>query len=58
MHNPQALQVTQVMTKITRRPLEIGRIRIRFFVRLTVEQTSTKPLAIAYAPLQIGYRRT
>jgi len=52
--NPQALQVTQVMTKIPRRPLEIGRIRIQFFVKRTVEQTPTQPLANAYAPLQVS----
>jgi len=52
--NPQALQVTQVMTKIPRRPLEIGRIRIRFFVKRTVEHTPTQPLANAYAPLQVS----
>ena len=52
--NPQALQVTQVMTRIPRRPVEIGRIRIRFFVKRTVEQTPTQPLANAYAPLQVS----
>src|SRR5271170_6357129 len=31
--NPQALQVTQVMTKISRRAVEVGRIRIQFFVK-------------------------
>jgi hypothetical protein len=50
--NPQALQVTQVMTKISRRAVEVGRIRIQFFVKRTVEQTPTQPLANAYAPLQ------
>jgi hypothetical protein len=52
--NPQALQVTQVMSKIPRRPLEIGRIRIQFFVKRTMEQTPTQPLANAYAPLQVS----
>lgn len=52
--NPQALQVTQVMTKLPRRPLEIGRIRIQFFVKRAVEQTPTQPLANAYAPLQVS----
>ena len=52
--NPQALQVTQVMTKISRRALEIGRIRVQFFVKRTVEQTPTQPLANAYAPLQVS----
>lgn len=52
--NPQALQVTQVMTKIPHRPLEVGRIRIQFFVKHTLEQTPTQPLANAYAPLQVS----
>ena len=52
--NPQALQVTQVMTRIPRRPLEIGRIRIQFFVKRKMEQTPTQPLANAYAPLQVS----
>lgn len=52
--NPQALQVTQVMTKIPRRPLEIGRIRVQFFVKQAVEQTPTQPLANAFAPLLVS----
>ncbi len=52
--NPQALQVTQVMTRISRRAVEVGRIRIQFFVKRTVEQTPTQPLANAYAPLQVS----
>jgi hypothetical protein len=52
--NPQALQVTQVMTKISRRAVEVGRIRIQFFVKRTLEQTPTQPLANAFAPLQVS----
>ena len=52
--NPQALQVTQVMTGIPRREIEIGRIRIQFFVKRAVEQTPTQPLANAFAPLQVS----
>ena len=52
--NPQALQVTQVMAKIPRRALEIGRMRVQFFVKRTVEQTPTQPLANAYAPLLVS----
>lgn len=52
--NPQALQVTQVMTKIPRRSLEISRLRVQFFVKQTVEQTPTQPLANAFAPLQVS----
>ncbi|HEV2329745.1 MAG TPA: type IV toxin-antitoxin system AbiEi family antitoxin [Verrucomicrobiae bacterium] len=52
--NPQALQVTQVMTRISRRAVEVGRIRIQFFVKRTVEQTPAQPLANAFAPLQVS----
>ncbi|HUI08522.1 MAG TPA: type IV toxin-antitoxin system AbiEi family antitoxin [Verrucomicrobiae bacterium] len=52
--NPQALQVTQVMTKTPRRTVETGRIRIQFFVKHTMEQTPTQPLANAYAPMQVS----
>ncbi len=52
--NPQALQVTQVMTKISRRAVKVGRIRIQFFVKRTVEQTPTQPLTNAYAPLLVS----
>ena len=52
--NPQALQMTQVMTKIPRRPIEIGRVRIQFYVKGTLEQTPTRPLANAFAPLQVS----
>ena len=52
--NPQALQVTQVMARIPRRPLAINRIRIQFFVKRTVEQTPTQSLANAFAPLQVS----
>jgi hypothetical protein len=52
--NPQALQATQVMTKIPRRPFEIGRIRVQFFVKRTLEQTPMQLLANAFAPLQVS----
>ena len=52
--NPQALQMTQVMTRIPRRPLEVGRIRVQFFVKRAIEQTPTQPLANAYALLQVS----
>jgi hypothetical protein len=52
--NPQALQVTQVMAKIPRRALQIGRLRVRFFVKRTLERTPTQPLANAFAPLQVS----
>ncbi len=52
--NPQALQVTQVMTKIARRAIEVGRIRVQFFVKRTIEQTPTQSLTNAFAPLKIS----
>ena len=52
--NPQALQVTQVMTRVPRRTLEIGRIRVQFFVKRALERTPTQRLANAFAPLQIS----
>ncbi|HEY3761987.1 MAG TPA: type IV toxin-antitoxin system AbiEi family antitoxin [Verrucomicrobiae bacterium] len=52
--NLQALQVTQVMTKKPRRPLKIGRLRVQFFVKRTVEQTPTQLLENAFAPLQVS----
>jgi hypothetical protein len=52
--NPQALQVTQVMTKIPRRDIEVGRLRIQFFVKRALEQTPTRLLANAFSPLQIS----
>ncbi|MFZ1073695.1 MAG: type IV toxin-antitoxin system AbiEi family antitoxin [Verrucomicrobiia bacterium] len=52
--NPQALQVTQVMTGIPRREIEVGRLRLQFFVKRAVELTPTQPLANAFAPLQVS----
>lgn len=52
--NPQALLVTQVMTKTPRRPLEVGSLQVQFFVKRTMEQTPTQPLANATAPLQVS----
>ena len=46
--------MTQVMTRISRRAVEVGRIRIQFFVKHTVEQTPTQPLANAFAPLRVS----
>ncbi len=52
--NPQALQMTQVMTRNSRRAVEVGRIRIQFFVKRTVAATPTQPLTNAFAPLQVS----
>jgi hypothetical protein len=52
--NPQALQVTQVMTGSPRRALEIGQVRVVFFVKRRIEKTPTQALANAYAPLRVS----
>ena len=52
--NPQALQVTQVMTNRPLRTIKAGRIRVRFFVKRGIVQTPTQQLAQAAAPLFIS----
>lgn len=52
--NPQALQVTQVMTNLPLRAIKAGRIQIRFFVKSGIERTPTQPLAQAVAPLRVS----
>ena len=52
--NPQALQVTQVMTNRACRPIKLGRVQVRFYVKRGIEQTPTQPLAQAVAPLRVS----
>lgn len=52
--NPQALQVTQVMTDRSCRAIKVGRIQVRFFVKRGIERTPTQQLAQAAAPLCIS----
>lgn len=52
--NPQALQVTQVMTGSPRRALKIGALRVNFFVKRRIEKTPTQALANANAPLRVS----
>lgn len=52
--NPQALQVTQVMTDRPLRPLRPGRMPVRFFVKRGIERTPTQLLAQAAAPLCVS----
>ncbi len=52
--NPQALQVTQVMTDRPCRAIKVGRIQIRFFVKRGIERTPTQQPAGAVAPLLIS----
>jgi hypothetical protein len=52
--SPQALQVTQVITDVPRRRITVGRIRVQFFVKRSVEKTPTQPLANAFAPFRVS----
>jgi len=52
--NPQALQVTQVMTDRPCRTIELGRILVRSFVKCGIERTPTQQLAQAASPLCIS----
>jgi hypothetical protein len=52
--NPQALQVTQVMTDRPRREITVGRIRVSFFVKHGIQRTPVQQLARASAPLCIS----
>jgi hypothetical protein len=52
--NPQALQVTQVMTDRPCRAIKVGRIKVRFFVKRGIERTPTQQLMQASAPLCIS----
>lgn len=52
--NPQALQVTQVMTDRPCRAIKAGRIQVRFFVKRGIERTPTQQLTQASAPLRIS----
>ena len=52
--NPQALQVAQVMTDVPRREIEMGRLRVRFFVKRRVEQTPTQAPQNAFAPIRVS----
>jgi hypothetical protein len=52
--NPQALQVTQVMTDRPCRTIKVGRIQVRFFVKRRIKRTPTQQLAQAAAPLWIS----
>jgi hypothetical protein len=52
--NPQALQVTQVMTDRPCRAIKLGRIQVSFFVKRGIERTPTQQLAQAVSPLCIS----
>jgi hypothetical protein len=52
--NPQALQITQVMTDVPRREIEIGRLRVRFFVKREIEKTAAQAPPNAFAPIRVS----
>ena len=52
--NPQALQVTQVMTDRPCRAIKVGKIQIQFFVKRGMERTPTQQPAGAVAPLNVS----
>lgn len=52
--NPQALQVTQVMTSKPIRPVKVGRTQLRFFVKREIVRTPTQQPAGAVAPLLVS----
>ena len=52
--NPQALQVTQVMTDRPCRAIRVGRIQVQFFVKRRIQRTPTQHPAGAVAPLLIS----
>ncbi len=52
--SPQSIQVTQVMTDTPRRPIELGRLKITFFVKRRIEHTPTQQLLNAFAPTRVS----
>jgi hypothetical protein len=42
------------MTDGSRREIEVGRLRVRFFVKRGIEQTPTQPLVNAFAPTRVS----
>ena len=42
------------MTDTPRREIQVGRIRVQFFVKRGVNRTPTQPLAKAFAPLRVS----
>jgi hypothetical protein len=52
--NAQAVQVTQTMTDVPRREIEVGRLRIRFFAKHGIKQTPTQAPPNAFAPIRVS----
>lgn len=52
--NPQAVQVTQVMTNRALRPIRVGRTQLRFFVKRHLQHTPTRQPEGAVAPIRVS----
>lgn len=52
--NPQAVQLTQVMTDRPTRLISLGRLRVRFYVKRAIEKTPTIQPPGAPAPLRVS----
>jgi len=52
--NPQAPQITQVITDRPVRPITIGKIQVRFFVKRAIAQTPAHQPPGAVAPLRVS----
>ena len=52
--SPQSIQVTQVMTNTPRRPIQLGRLKIVFFVKRHISRTPTQQLPNAFAPTRVS----
>lgn len=52
--SPQSIQVTQVMTDTPRKPIELGRLKIIFFVKRHIAHTPTRQLLNAFAPTRVS----
>lgn len=50
----QAVQETEIITQVPRRVMIIGRRRLRFFVKSSIDKTITQQLPRAYAPLTVS----
>jgi hypothetical protein len=52
--SPQSIQVTQVMTDTPRKPIELGRLKIVFFVKRYIATTPNRQLLNAFAPMRVS----
>jgi hypothetical protein len=52
--HPQAIQIVQVMTDAMRRDINVGRQRIRFYLKAGIRKTPKQQMPNAPAPLQVS----